>query len=175
MEKTKAISKTILFPLEITLSVLAFAIPFLVSGPQWLTGTLVNSFLIIFISRSTNKNILPIITLPSIGAFLHGVVFGPLTPFLFYFLPFIWIGNYLLLTIFQILSMKRINFFISIFVSSIFKSSFLFLSAVVFFQLKIVPQIFLKTMGIFQLTTACFGGIVAYFVMKFINKNYDRT
>ena len=161
MDKTTTIPKTILFPLEISLSVLAFAIPFFISGPQWLTGTLVNSFLIIFVARSSNKNILPIITLPSIGALLHGVIFGPLTPFLFYFLPFIWMGNYLFVKVFEKLT-HRINFFSGVFIGAVTKSLFLYFAAIIFFRLNIVPALFLKTMGLIQFYTALAGGILAY-------------
>ena len=171
MNKKNIIVITSLFSLEISLSVLAFAIPFLVSGPQWLTGTLVNSFLIIFVTRS-KKNILPVVALPSIGALLHGMVFGPLTPFLFYFLPFIWIGNYLLVKAFEKLS-ERTNFFGGVFISAFIKSLFLYFTAIFFFKLNIVPAFFLKTMGIIQFYTALIGGLFAYFIIKLLNKNYD--
>jgi hypothetical protein len=174
MEKVKTLSQTLFFPWEISLSILAFAIPLVIAGPQWLTGTIVNSFLFIFVARSSNK-ILPVVILPSIGAFLHGVIFGPLTFFLFYFLPFIWIGNYLLVKIFQKLNEKKVNFFLAVFLSSVLKAGFLYSAAVGFFQLKIVPAIFLKAMGLVQFFTALAGGILAYFVVRQFNKNYDRA
>ncbi|MCJ7740420.1 hypothetical protein MUP32_03840 [Candidatus Microgenomates bacterium] len=56
MEK-KAVSISIanirLLNLEIILPILAFSIPFLLTGPQWLTGTMVNSLLYIASSKQT--------------------------------------------------------------------------------------------------------------------------
>jgi hypothetical protein len=172
MEKVKTLSQILFFSWEFFLSISAFTIPLVITGPQWLTGTIVNSFLFIFVARSSNK-ILPVVILPSIGAFLHGVIFGPLTFFLFYFLPFIWVGNYLLVKIFQKLNEKKVNFFIAVFLSSVLKAGFLYSAAVVFFQFKIVPAVFLKAMGVVQLFTALAGGVLAYFVVRQFNKNYD--
>jgi len=172
MNEIKTYPKILFFPLEISLSALAFTIPFFISGPQWLTGTLVNSFLFIFVARSYKK-ILPVVVLPSIGAFFHGVVFGPLTFFLFYFLPFIWIGNYFLVLVFQKTSGK-LDFFSGVLVSALVKSFFLFFTATLFFKLNIVPKLFLTTMGFVQFATALAGGFLSYFVI-FLMKKYDRA
>ncbi|PIP14922.1 hypothetical protein COY88_02950 [Candidatus Roizmanbacteria bacterium CG_4_10_14_0_8_um_filter_35_28] len=54
-------------------------------------------FLFIAVQKFSYKKILPVIVLPSLGAILNGVLFGPATIFLYYFLPFIWIGNLILI------------------------------------------------------------------------------
>jgi len=61
----------------------------------------------------------------------------------------------------------------AVFLSSVLKAGFLYSAAVGFFQLKIVPAVFLKAMGIVQFFTALAGGILAYFVVRQFNKNYD--
>jgi len=153
--------------LEIVLPVLAFLIPFLISGPQWLTGTLVNSFLFLS-AASTKKTKLTIVVLPSIAALTHGLLFGKFTPFLFYFLPFIWIGNLILISSFSTLK-KTTPYPVAILFSSLFKFFAIYLSALFYFQFHIVPKLFLSSMGLVQLATAIIGGILATSISKFIN------
>jgi len=170
MQKTITVSKADLLHLEITLPALAFAIPFIVSGPQWLTGTIVNCFLFLFVARLPKRNALPIVILPSLGALFHGVVFGPFTPFLTYFLPFIWLGNYLLVFTFSL--MKNQNYFTQVVVSSTIKFCLLVSSAYLFYGLKIVPKMFITSMGLIQLITALTGGILSYIIFQLMNKKY---
>ena len=170
MQKTITVSKVDLLHLEITLPALAFTIPFIISGPQWLTGTVVNCFLFLFVTRLPKKNTIPIVILPSLGALFHGVVFGPFTPFLTYFLPFIWMGNYLLISVFSL--MKNQNYFIRVVTSSIFKFCLLVSSAYLFYGLKIVPKIFITSIGLIQLITALTGGILSYIIFQLMNKKY---
>jgi len=168
--KTKILilDKLVSIPLSVLLPVLTFAIPFFISGPQWLTGTVVNTLLFLVVSQKLEqKNWLTVAILPSLGAVSHGLLFGKFTPFLLYFLPFIWIGNLLLVFSFS----KFIKFLpptISIIFSSLIKSFWLYFFATLFFQLKLVPSIFLASMGIFQFVTAVFGGLIA---SKLVNNN----
>ena len=162
--KTVALSKASLFSLDVILPALAFSIPFLVAGPQLLTGTVVNTLLFLSASRASKKTAITTALLPSIGALLNGLVFGKFTPFLLYFLPFIWISNLILISIFQ--NNSRPVF--GILSASIVKSLFLFIIAFVFFRLSVVPQIFLTAMGIFQLTTAVLGGFVYLLINKLV-------
>jgi len=170
MQKTLTIPKTDFFHLDIALPALAFIIPFIVSGPQWLTGTVVNCFLFLFAARFPKRSNVPTVILPSIGAIVHGVVFGPFTPFLIYFLPFIWLGNYFLVMIFS----KTINqnYFLRVTIASIVKFGLLFSVANLFFGFHIVPKLFVASMGVIQLTTALTGGILSYFIFQLINKKY---
>ncbi|MDO8610718.1 MAG: hypothetical protein Q7R95_09300 [bacterium] len=168
--KSKTISLTELLSLEIVLPVLAFMIPFLISGPQLLTGTIVNCFLFLSATHVSKKNIIMISLLPSIGALLNGVVFGVFTPFLFYFLPFIWISNLIL-----VITFKKIqsNVVVKIGLSSVLKFAFLFVAAQVYFSLHLVPKLFLTAMGIFQLITALLGGLLFIFLQKFILSKHE--
>jgi hypothetical protein len=166
MDNTSTLTKTDYFRLDITLPALAFLIPFLISGPQWLTGTVVNCFLLLFVVSLPRKNYLPIIILPSIGVLLHGVVFGPMTFFLYYFLPFIWLSNLVYVQIFQILLHKTTSFSGSLFISALIKAVILYSSARLFLDLGLVPSAFLVSMGTIQLVTALTGGLLVYFIIK---------
>jgi len=158
--KTITIPKVTVQVIEYSLLFLSFFIPFLISSPQLLTGSIVNTLLFLFVLKTHSKNVLPIIILPSAGALLNGVVFGTFTPFLLYFLPFIWISNFILVKSFRYFIHKT-SFVMGIIGSSIIKSLFLFAIAFILTTTKIVPQIFLQAMGIFQLGTALLGGAIA--------------
>ena len=83
------LTKSMPLSLYLALTGLAFLVPMIFSSPQWLIGTMVNALLFIAALKLDFKKQLPIIILPSLGALAHGVLFGPLTVFLLYFLPFI--------------------------------------------------------------------------------------
>ncbi len=123
-------------------------ITLLVSHQQLIVGTVVNSLLFFTSYKLSEKSYLPIAVFPSIVAVFQGLLFGKLTIFLIYFLPFIWLGNYFLMII-----SKRLSWLIGIIV----KVLFLFLIANLLVNLKIVPKIFLTSMGLFQLVTAVLG------------------
>ena len=151
--------------------VLAFLIPFLISGPQLLTGSLVNCFLILSTRFVDKKNHLTIAVLPSIAAVLNGLVFGKFTPFLVFFLPFIWLGNFVLIK--SIIYFKdKLPLSFSMLLSVFFKTVILYFSALIYFKLNLVPEIFLTAMGVFQLITGAIGGLVFLGINRFTkNKN----
>lgn len=146
---------------------LAFFIPLLISGPQLLTGSLVN-FLLIMGTRFVDRKNFPVISvLPSIAAVLNGLIFGKFTIFLVYFLPFIWLGNFILIK--SILYFKnRSSLPLSVVFSVILKTIILYAIALVFFNLKFVPEIFLTAMGVFQLATGIIGGILFLGINKLL-------
>ncbi len=149
----------------VVLPFFAFGVPLLVSGPQWLTGTLVNAFLFIAAVKLPRATRWPVILLPSVAAVLHGVLFQSFTPFLALFLPFIWIGNAVLVESFIALE-RTTSTTIAVLLSAIAKAAFLFLCAFILFQAHIVPAIFLTAMGILQLVTALAGGIIAFLIVR---------
>jgi hypothetical protein len=147
---------------------LAFFIPFLISGPQLLTGTLVNCLLISGIRFVDKKNHLFMAVLPSIAAVLNGLIFDKFTIFLVYFLPFIWLGNFVLIK--SIIYLKeKLPLSFSIALSVIFKTVILFATALIYFKFNFVPEIFLTAMGVFQLATGMMGGILFVSINKAIN------
>lgn len=145
--------------------VLSFSVPLFFGHPQLVVGTVVNAILFTSTVKLSKKELLPIILLPSIGALSRGILFGPFTPFLLYFMPFIWIGNYLLISVFVKLQKVFPSLF-RVFVSAAIKALFLFLAANVYFRLNLVPQMFLKAMGIVQFITAMLGGFLAFVIIS---------
>jgi hypothetical protein len=131
---------------------LLFCIPLLFNGSQIVTGIIVNTLLFVAARRITKNAQIFLAAIPSLGAVSHGILFGSLTVYLIYFLPFIWIGNYLLMQ-----CMKSHNFI----VAALVKSLFLFTIAYIFISLHVVPAIFFTAMGVMQLVTALIGGIIA--------------
>jgi len=146
-------------------AVLAFFIPFSLGYPQWLVGVIVNACLFSASIFLPKKYFIPLAILPSLGVLARGLVFGPLTMFLVYFLPFIWIGNIVLMFAFSYL-FSKIGYLKSIAVSSVAKFIILFLISNVYFSLSIVPAIFLNVMGILQFFTAIGGGLIAFIILK---------
>lgn len=168
--KTVALPTSVLLRLDLILTVGAFLVPLLVPGPQWLTGTLVNFFLLAFASEFPKKNMLAIVVLPSLGAVLHGVLFGVYTPFLLYFLPFIWLGNFVLVSTFKHIN-ASVSPFVGILVGSIAKVAVIYFAAIIYFRLSIVPSLFLTAMGMVQLYTALAGGAVLLMTRNLIKKS----
>jgi hypothetical protein len=144
-------------------SIIAFTFPFLLPHSQILLGSVVNTTLILSAFYLKGKNVLPLIVLPSIGAALNGLIFGPFTFYLIYLLPFIWIGNALLIGGMKLLYIKlRLNYIFSSVISIIAKTSLLFISTYILFTLNIIPQTFLVAMGLIQVITAAIGCTSAY-------------
>lgn len=153
---------------------LAFFIPFLISGPQLLVGSLVNCFLILSIKFVDKKNYSIIAVLPSIAAVLNGLVFGKFTPFLIFFLPFIWLGNFLLIK--SIVYLKnKLPLSFSVVLGVILKTIILYISALIYLKFNLVPSIFLTAMGVFQLITGFIGGLTTLIIFRINNFNYERS
>jgi len=168
-------AKAIVFP-KITSSVIeycllttSFFIPFFISGPQLLTGILVNMLLFLFAMQTQSKKTFLVILLPSLGALLNGFLFGKFTVFLMYFLPFIWIGNHALISFFRLFAKKNSPLF-PVVGSSLIKFLVIFSAAYLLTFTKTVPLIFLQSMGLFQLYTALIGGICAWGINTFFFK-----
>jgi hypothetical protein len=148
-------------------SLVAFFFPFFFSQSQILLGTIVNCMLISGALYVKGKNLIPLIILPSLGALSRGFLFGPNTVYLIYMLPFIWIGNAILIFTIKFVHLKMKRQYVSGAVfGSVLKACFLFLSALLLYNLGVIPSVFLLTMGIIQAITS----LSASFVMWPINK-----
>jgi len=148
-------------------SVISLFLPIFLGHPQYLIGSVVNTMLVLSALNLQTHKIWPAILLPSIGALLAGILFGPFTKFLLYFIPFIWIGN--MIIVFGVkwfYLYKKMNYFIALCISSLLKAGFLFLAAVVLYKFSIIPIMFLTAMGLIQLTTALTGGTSAFIINK---------
>jgi len=144
-------------------TVVCFFIPLFIGHPQIFVGIMVNTLLIASALNVKGYKLLPVIIAPALGALTRGVLFGPFTIFLIYMIPFIWVGNTILVFSFKFfkLRLKR-NYWITLILGALFKAGFLFSTAWILYSLGVIPVMFLTAMGIMQLTTAIFGGIAAY-------------
>lgn len=182
-KKTLPVSLPVVFNkyILISLGFLSFSVPFFFSNSQFLTGTLVNATLFLTAIFLPKKYFLPIIIFPSLGVLSRGIIFGPFTPFLIYFLPIIWLGNFLLILSFRIFfarlprlprvktrgaQSRGANIFQSIIFASLIKWILLYSIAKIYFSFHLIPNIFLQTMGIYQFITACLGGLIAFFIYR---------
>jgi len=144
-------------------TMVCFFLPLFIGHPQILVGIIVNSLLIVAALNLKGYKLLPVIIAPALGVLGRGALFGPFTVYLLYMIPFIWIGNTILVYSFKWLRLRlKKNYFLTLLLGSLFKSGFLFLSALVLYSLGIVPVVFLTAMGIIQLITAFSGGVIAY-------------
>lgn len=151
----------------IAYSVLCFFIPLFIGHPQIVVGITVNVLLIMSALNLKNYKIWPVILLPSLGVLSRGLIFGPFTIFLLYMIPFIWIGNFILVYLFKRLHLhQKMNYFLTLLLSAGAKSLFLFIAAYTLFTLDIIPVVFLTAMGIMQFVTAFGAGFIAYGAYK---------
>ena len=143
-------------------SVIAFSLPFLLGHEQLLVGSVVNCALVLAALNLKGARLLPVIILPSIGAYLAGLVFGVASPALLWMIPFIWLGNaVLVLAVKYFVLDKKTNRVAALSIGATAKAAFLFLSALALLSFGMVPAAFLAAMGIFQLATALSGGAAA--------------
>jgi len=138
---------------------ISFSLPFLLGHEQLLVGSVVNCALVLAALNLKGARLLPVIILPSIGAYLAGLIFGAASSALLYMLPFIWLGNaVLVLCIKYFVLDKKTNRIAALGFGATAKAAFLFLSALALLSFTMVPAAFLTAMGIFQLMTALLGG-----------------
>lgn len=158
--------------IELTIySFLAFFIPFFLHQNQLFVGIIVNMTLVLAAINLKSWKILPLIVLPSAAVLSRGLLFGSLTPFLLYMMPFIWIGNILLIIFIKKLYVEnKFNRFLSLVIGAISKAGFLFMVAFLFVNINLLPVLFLTSMGIVQLYTAIAGGLLAFSINHVKNK-----
>lgn len=153
------------------LSGISFFIPFLMAD-QLLAGTFVNMSLIGGSLYMKGRNLLPLIILPSLGMLSRGILFGPLTFYILYMLPFIWLGNASLIMSMKLLHLKmKRSYFVSALAGSFIKFSILISAALTLYNLRIIPAEFLVAMGILQLTTAVSASFVFFPIKRIQSKN----
>jgi len=148
MEITK--TNSIALTQFIALLLIAFLAPFI--GNQFITGTIVNAVLILSFFLLGYKSAILLCFLPSAISFSLG--FMPVA----IMLPFIIIGNVILVSAFKLIK----NYWIALFSGSIVKASLLFLTASIFVSNPVV----LSMMSWPQLLTAISGGLLAYLIKK---------
>lgn len=156
---------------------LSIIVPFGFGHPQWLIGTIVNAILFLAVIFLPKKYWLPLIVFPSLGVLTRGLILGPVTFFLIYFLPFVWLGNWILMLVFEKMFISRVvgndtvRYLFAVLLAGLSKFLFLFVTANLYFNLKVVPKIFVVSMGLNQLGTALAGGVISLLIYKAF-KNY---
>lgn len=152
-------------------SLICFFVPFILGHPQWIVGVLVNAALVLAALNLKSYKMLPVILIPSLAVLSRGVIFGPFTYLLVFMIPFIWIGNSILVYLFKKLHVdKKMNRFVVLGIGAAAKTLFLFTAAFIFFKLGVLPAVFLTTMGLLQLYTAIAGGMLAIGVQELKKK-----
>jgi len=141
---------------------IAFSLPFLLGHEQLLVGAVVNCALVLAALNLKGARLLPVIILPSIGAYLAGLIFGVASTALLYMIPFIWAGNAVLVVAIKYFVLdKKTNRVAALGIGATAKAAFLFLAAFALLSFGMVPAVFLTAMGVFQLATALAGGAAA--------------
>ena len=155
--------------LSIFFSAVSFALPLFLTHPQPLLGTFVNALLLLSATFLPFSLALPVALMPSLAALSRGLLFGPLTPLLYYMVPSIWLGNLFFIFCFKRLRENK-SYFVSVFWAAVAKTTVLFLPALLLVKIKILPPLFLQTMGSLQFFTAISGGILTLFLFRFWQK-----
>lgn len=130
---------------------------------QLVTGTVVNAALLIATVRLGPRAAMSIGVLPSLFALVSGQLPAVLAPMV----PFIVLGNILLVAVFHGLHQK--GYWIGAGTAAVLKSAWLFGTSVTLFALLPleVPAAVVAMMGWPQLVTALTGGMLAFGVLRF--------
>lgn len=145
---------------------IAIAAPLLIKQ-QLITGTIVNAALIVGVTWLGSRDALLIGLMPSSIALATGLLSPVLAPMV----PFIIIGNTILVLAFAYL--KNLNYWAGIATASVLKFAFLYWSSHIVTGLLINKQVaptVANMMSWPQLFTAVAGGIVAFAAVKALRK-----
>lgn len=159
-KKPLEIIENIYFQLP-SLYLITFFIPFLIQGPQLLTGTLINFLLILSISQFKLVSIIPLFFLPSLSVYIHGLLFAGATNFFTLLIPAIALGNALYVFSFKNLGKIIVSSSVRVIIAAIIKSATIFLVTLLLVRLSGLPEALLNPMGIIQFVTASIGGLIA--------------
>ncbi len=143
---------------------------------QIIVGSIVNTALIVSAMNLKGwKNIVGVITMPSISTILSGYVFKSASPYMAYMIPAIWIGNFALVYAYKLLMLgKNKNYFLAGIIGIIVKVAviagcFAVLNAFNAFPNKLVQNLQNAT-TVVQIVTATIGMFISYAIYKCENK-----
>lgn len=151
----------------VSLMLIAALVPLLLQHPQLAVGSAVNFVLIMAaVNVKGWSKLVSLILLPSIAALAGTVLFGPFKVFLVYMLPFIWVGNAVIVFVFKYLYVeKKINFAVVLPIAAVAKAGAILAAAMMLIKLTVIPSaaatVFANAMGMVQLQTALIGGVLA--------------
>lgn len=143
---------------------------------QIIVGSIVNTALIVSAMNLKGwKNIVGVITMPSISTILSGYVFKSASPYMAYMIPAIWIGNFALVYAYKLLMLgKNKNYFLAGIIGIIVKAAviagcFAVLNMFNIFPNKLVQNL-QNAMTVVQIVTATIGMFISYAIYKCENK-----
>ncbi len=175
--RTYDVSRNLEWMEFLLLSATALLVPLIFRHPQIIVGSAVN-FILIMAAINTRgwRKLLSLILLPGISATAGGYLFGGLTVFLLYLLPFIWLGNGALVLLFKwLFVIHKRNYFVSLFLSSLAKAACIFIPAYILAQFDILPGLFLYFMGPLQIVTALIGGLCVLPILPLYKNALHQT
>lgn len=151
------------------------------SNSQYIVGTLVNTLLILAgVNAKGLKNVIGIVTLPSISALLGGLVLKASSIYTVYMIPAIWVGNFAIIYLYRYLFVKKkLNYIVTSLIAIITKCAAIYAGFRLLVAANIIPgasKVFTAlnvAMGTNQLITATIGAVVAFGIimtMKQVNK-----
>ena len=134
---------------------------------QWVTGPMVNAILLLAVVLIGPMEAILLGLMPSVVALSAGLLPLPLAPMI----PFIMLGNALLVAVFSYLYKK--NFFTALGIAAFLKFAFLHQS-VVWLMSRLLEEPIVAKLAVMmswpQFFTALIGGMVAYGILKGIKK-----
>lgn len=165
--------KTLILKKQIVLTLVQFAVllgivtiaPLI--GQQAITGPIVNAMLFIAVLVLGTQNAILVGLVPSLIALSFGLLPAVLAPMI----PFIMMGNAILILVFGFL--KKRNYWLGVISASVLKFLFLFGTSSIVINLLLKKEIASKVaimMSWPQLFTALAGGVIAYLFLKSIKK-----
>lgn len=201
MEKENCLNQVV-YPLSkkseivqwVILSVFIFLVPMIIpqligaifgkaswiaTNSQYVVGTIVNTVLIVAgINVKGWKQVVGLITLPSISAIGSGLIFKSASIYSVYMVPAIWIGNFLFVYIYRKLSVqKKINYILTSIVAILLKAAIIYLCFRALTLVTVIPnagKVFTAlnvSMGMNQIITATLAAVIGFGISRvYINK-----
>ena len=149
------------------------------NNSQYVVGALVNTALITSaLAVKGWKNIVALVTVPSISALTSGLVLNISSIFTVYMIPAIWLGNLAIIYAIKYLYIKKnINYVLSAAVGILVKVALIFggfnlLTLLVAMPAPVITAL-TAAMGINQLITAVIGSALAYGTVKLLYKKNE--
>ena len=147
-----------------------------VTNSQIIIGSIVNTVLIMAaLNLKGWKNILGVVTMPSIATILGGYVFKTASVYMVYMIPAIWIGNFALVYSFKLIMLaKQKNYFLAGIVGIVVKVAVIFGCFSILRLIGVFPEKLVSTLQVAMSTTqgitATIGMIIAFVIYKVQNR-----
>lgn len=147
------------------------------SNSQYVVGTIVNTVLITAgLNVKGWKQIVILITLPSLSAINSGLIFKTANIYSVYMIPAIWIGNFIFIYLYRKLSVQsKLNYILTSVIAIFAKVGIIYLGFRILIMISIIPNtgnIFIAlnlSMGINQIITASLAAIIGFIICEFLN------